>query len=155
MNLLVYVLIAFVLFMGIARIYEYGEKIFKMYLLIKERNTQFKELQAKQKEMLAKGESHKWIEVTGPNSSKITVCEKTGWCPSKKGFLPKASIEALKSADNLENEYFEYREKKIQEIAQIYGLTPSQVEDIYIEIMSTKKDFYVKNMAKVIEAFKK
>ena len=127
-----------------------------LFSLIMTKRKMFKELKAKKDKLLANGETHKWVEVTAPdNKSKIIVCEKTGWVPSKNGFLPLASVEALKSADKMEKDYSDFKEKRMKEIAESNGLSVDQLESIYTDVVSIKKDFTLNNINNFLSELKK
>lgn len=104
----------------------------------------YREMEKKKKELLKNGEMHVWTEVTAPDGlSKITVCEKTGWCPSRKSFLSLTAIEGLKAADKIEQEYSDFKKQKMEEIAAKNNMTVDNLESIYTDLLMIKKDFYL------------
>jgi hypothetical protein len=123
-----------------------------IYKSVAQKNKKFRELESKRKKMLEEGEMHQWVELPDTDGNLIQVCEKTGWCPSKKGFLPRAAIDALKSVKDTEKEYTDYRELKMKQIAESNGMDVEKLESVYAEILSIKKDFYVKRMDDFLKA---
>lgn len=143
-------------FFTLANVLEVFSSFRALFVSIMTKRKMFKELKARKEKLLADGETHQWVEVTTPdNKSKIIVCEKTGWVPSKNGFLPLASVEALKSADKMEKDYSDFKEKRMKEIAENNGLSRDQLESICTDVVSIKKDFTLNNINNFLTELKK
>lgn len=96
----------------------------------------------------------KWIEVTGPDGKKLMVDENSGWCPSKNAFLPKKAVEALKTVDQMETDYINFKNSRMKSIAAFYGLPLETIEKIHIDVLLIKKDFYLGNINVFLDELK-
>jgi hypothetical protein len=88
----------------------------------------------------------KWVTVTGPDGKKLMVDENSGWCPDRNAFLPKKAIEALKTADKMEEDYASFKNSRMKSISAYYEIPLETVENIHTDVLKIKKDFYLNNM---------
>jgi hypothetical protein len=143
--------------LGAIGLYRVLDFLMAAILVVKkawEKSKMYRELENKRKELLKKGENHSWVEVTGPDGTKITVCEKTGWCPSRNSFLSLSTIKALKAIDKTEREYEAFKKQEMEEIATKNNMTPAALESLYVELLKIKPKFYLMRMKSFLEDVK-
>ena len=65
-------------------------------LLIRRNNKRFAKLEENRKKILAEEGYHDWVTIETLHGD-ITVCQKTGWCPSRETFISVAQIPILQN----------------------------------------------------------
>lgn len=123
-------------------------KYYKIAKEVVDNNRQFARKQAAVDEMKSRGEMHEWATVATPNGD-IMVCKKTGWSPDLKGFVPVEAVTSYLNKIKVEEEYKEYRNKRVEELAKEIGLSLDKTEEIVEKVFSIKKDFHVDRISKL------
>ena len=91
------------------------------------------------------GEFHEWVTVQTPTGDMM-VCKRTGWCPNFEGFVPTNMINAYLEKVKMEQEYKEFRDARVLELANQLKLSTMEMEEVVEKIFSMKKDFTVSKL---------
>lgn len=115
----------------------------------------YKAAKNKQEEMLKSGEQHKWVELPAAGGGTMLVCEKTGWCPARKGFLTQAAIDGLKRIQENDKAYEQFYEAKLVQIAEEFQISVDKLRSIIVKSSIIKIEFHVELMEKSIKEYNK
>lgn len=116
-------------------------------------NKKFAEKKAEVEKMKTNGDFHEWITIP-TLSGEMMVCKKTGWYPTAQGFVPMELINEYLRKVKLEEEYREYRNAKVAELAKELDFSLEKMETVVEKIFSMKKSFYLGRIEKLSEEFK-
>jgi len=120
-------------------------------LAIKKNNKMVNSKMKQVEEMKANGEFHEWINMT-IGLKNVHVCKKTGFCPSMNGFVPMDQVKLHLMKLEEEKEYEVFKGEKLKIIANKYNI--KDIDNLYDEIFSIKKDFCISKMDKFIKEIK-
>lgn len=109
----------------------------------------FRKKDNEMKAMRERGEFNEWRDLPDGAGGTLTVCIKTGWCPSLKGFIPMERIKKTLDDLKLADEYKLFRNDRLIGIAQQFDLDFNKMEEITESIFSMKKDFYLMKVAQL------
>lgn len=118
---------------------------------VRAREKAFRKKQKEVEEMKARGDMHEWISmpISGVGE-EVMVCRKTGYVPSKEGFLPIEIIQHYEKSQAVEKkikeEYDEFKSERVSGISERYEIPMEKMEDLMDEIYSIRKDFHVQKM---------
>jgi hypothetical protein len=144
--------VAFGLFgrLALINLLEQIDKIKKMLDMKKK----FKAKEAEVAAMKANGDFHEWKELPAGDGNTVTVCIKTGWAPSLKGFIPmeniKRALEEIKTAE----EYKAFRDASITQLALDNNMSRDNMEKIVESVFNIKKQFHLKLLQDLSDSMK-
>lgn len=122
---------------------EHFERIKK----IMKNNRLFKKKQEEVAQMREKGETHEWVNIPGvAGYGNLLVCKKTGWSPALQGFVPMDIVRKFVKKIELELEYKEFRDRRIEDLARSWNIPFPDMESLVEKIFAIKKDFHIMKM---------
>jgi hypothetical protein len=117
-------------------------------------NKAFKAKEMQVAMMKAKGEFHQWKELPDGNGNTLTVCIKTGWCPSLKGFIPMEAVNRTLEDIRTIEEYKTFRDARVIELALLNNMTNEEMEKIVESVFDIKKQFHLKRLQDLSDSMK-
>ena len=115
---------------------------------ILDNNKLFAKKTAEMEEMKVRGELHEWVKVQTAGGQML-VCKKTGWCPDLQGFVSLELVEEYFTKIKAQEEYKEYRDLRVAELAKELDFDIQKMEDVVERIFSIKKDFHLNKAIKL------
>jgi len=111
------------------------------------RSKAFRKKQKEVEDMKARGEVHEWVTISIPGlGGNMMVCRKTGYVPSKKGFLPIEVIQRHEKTQafekKIQKEYDEFKNERFSSISKDYDIPMEKMEDLMDKICSIYNDFH-------------
>lgn len=99
------------------------------------------------------GKIHKWVRlpvysIEAKGAINTLVCEHTGYCPELDDIIPIENVKSVMIDIQVEKEFEEYKNKKVEDLRKIYGLSEQRMQELIYEIFSIKKNFHINKMEK-------
>ena len=121
---------------------------------LRAKNRKFQALMKAKKDLQESGDHHDW-ETIPFGTEEVLVCMKTGWCPSKNGFIPMEYIKEWERRKKLDEEYQTYRKGKVEALAEDYEMPYEHMEELIEKIFAIKQNFHTGKMKDAIDEMKK
>jgi hypothetical protein len=112
----------------------------KTLIQIYQNNKLFKQKTKECEAMLASGEMYDWIsaQIQGKNAY---ICRKTGWCPNLETFFPVELVAQYDKEQKRLARYEIYAFKRVNEIAQEYGMNNGDIKGIVDKVARIEVEF--------------
>lgn len=111
---------------------------YRRYKYLKESKAKYDRLQKAKDDMIARGETHEWVEFTYMNGQRIMVCKKSGWSPTLNGFLDLKVVGQYLQAENevkrITKEYEDFLSEKLVSLSKQYDIEVSVLRKILKDI---------------------
>jgi hypothetical protein len=130
------------------------KKIVGNILKIFENHHEFKRRMKEVEAMKARGESHDWLLMAISAKQQTYVCTKTGWCPETYGFYNVDYVKALQRERIRAIEYGKFRDRRIEEIGEEFGISADKINHLVDRIISIPKEFHVQKLDDLAKEFK-